>query len=205
MGQPINFSRNGQRPGPAHKKFHSIGRRPAWPINVSPDFHPMGRGPAQPVKCFEDGPRPRPAHHFSTWHGPARPGPLIFQVSCPGPAHDIGSEAHETRALYGPARHFCGPARGKIHGPAHLLSRTKRCMLTCFFNSCFSLSSYFCFWVPCHSSRLYSWASCIRPRGIHTHSFPNKAPPMARPDGFCLGWWTTLLLLLLLQSSQQQQ
>ena len=46
----------------------------------------------------------------------------------PGPANDIGGEAEETRALYGLARHFCGPTGefdGPGHGPAHVLSRTK--------------------------------------------------------------------------------
>ena len=44
-----------------------------------------------------------------------------------GPSH--GSEAHETRALYGPAQLLRGPARGfdgPAHGPARVLSRTKR-------------------------------------------------------------------------------
>ena len=61
-------------------------------------FYMMDRGPARSVNFSEDGPRPGPAHH-------------IFKFSLPSPSH--GSEAHETRALYGPAR---------------LLSRTKRCM-----------------------------------------------------------------------------
>ena len=30
------------------------------------------------------------------------------------------SDAHEIRALYGPARHLCGPALG-FKGPAHVL------------------------------------------------------------------------------------
>ena len=100
-------------------------------------------GPARPGKFSEGGPRPGPAHQnfrgwatarpspsitFSKNHGPARPGPSFFQQSRParpGPSH--GSEAHETRALYGPARHFRRPARGfdgPVHGPAHVLSRT---------------------------------------------------------------------------------
>ena len=63
-------------------------------------FYMMGRGPTRPVKFSEDGLRPGPAHHFLKRFGPARPGP----------SH--GSEAHETRAIYGPARQLCGPARG---------------------------------------------------------------------------------------------
>ena len=64
--------------------------------------------------CDGPGPRPGPAHE-------------IFKYA--GPDHDMGGEAHETRALYGLAYHFCGPARGfdgAGHGPAHVLSRTKR-------------------------------------------------------------------------------
>ena len=61
--------------------------------------------------------------------GPARP--IIFLVSRPDPAHGIDSEAFETRAPYSPARHFRGTARGFDrlgHGPADLLSRTRRGM-----------------------------------------------------------------------------
>ena len=47
-------------------------------------------------------------------------------------------EAHETRALYGSARHCCGPARGfdgPDHGPAHMffVIKVKAYALTCFF------------------------------------------------------------------------
>ena len=70
--------------------------RPGPPI-----FDMMGRGPTRPIT-------------FSKIHGPA----------LPGPSH--GSEAHETRALYGPARQIHGPA----HRPAHVLFRTKPCMYT---------------------------------------------------------------------------
>ena len=62
----------------------------------------MGRRPARPIIC----------QHFTAQPGRARSGP----------AHDTGREANETRALYGPARHSCGPA--------HLLSSTnKMCLL----------------------------------------------------------------------------
>ena len=70
-----------------------------------PIFHLVGRGPARPIKFSKDGAWPGPAHH-------------LFIFSRPGPAHDIGGEAHETRALYGPAHHFRGPARG-FNGPGH--------------------------------------------------------------------------------------
>ena len=67
----------------------------------------MGRGPAQPITLSKIH---GPAHHFFKRLGPARPGP------------SYGSEAHETRALYGPAR--------QLRGPAHVLFRTKTCMYT---------------------------------------------------------------------------
>ena len=84
-----------------------LDRAGPGPLN----FYLVGRGPARPVQFSEDGPRPGPAHH-------------IFKISCPGPAHHFskvsagpgpshGSEAHEIRALYGPAR--------KLRGPAHVL------------------------------------------------------------------------------------
>ena len=86
-------------------KYSSDGPRPARPIK----FQRMDGGPAQPIA-------------FSNFHGPARPGPLEFQICRPRPAHDIGGAAHKTRALYGPVRHFPGPAgpfNGPGHGPAH--------------------------------------------------------------------------------------
>ena len=99
--------------------------RSARPTN----FDKMGRGPARPIKFSEDGPRPGPAHHIFK---NSRPGPAhhFFKrlgPARPGPSH--GSEAHETRALYGPARQLRGPARG-FDGPAHVLFRTKTCMYT---------------------------------------------------------------------------
>ena len=66
---------------------------PGQPDRPGPsNFQRMGRGPAQPIT-------------FSKFHGPARPGP----------SH--GSEAHETRALFGPSQLLRGPARG-FDGPA---------------------------------------------------------------------------------------
>ena len=62
----------------------------------------------------------------------ARAGPSHFQhvAAQPGPAHDIGSEAHETRALYGPARRFCGQAR-EFDGPFHGRISVPHPFLTC--------------------------------------------------------------------------
>ena len=59
----------------------------------------MGRGPAQPVTFSKIH---GPAHYFFERLGPARPG------------QSRGSDAHETRALYGPARQLRGPARGFV-------------------------------------------------------------------------------------------
>ena len=58
----------------------------------------MGRGPAQPAA-------------FPLVHAPARPTRFSNLSVRFGPAYDIGGEAHVTRALYGPARRFDGPAR----------------------------------------------------------------------------------------------
>ena len=57
------------------------------------------------------------------WACPARPIIVFkrFDPAWPGSSH--GSEAHETRALYGPARQLRGPARGfegPAHGPVHV-------------------------------------------------------------------------------------
>ena len=43
--------------------------------------------------------------------GPARASPFEFQMRRSGPAHDIGGEVDETRALYGLARQLCWPSR----------------------------------------------------------------------------------------------
>ena len=66
-------------------------------------FKGIGRSPAQPIAFYFQQFTARPIRFANM---PARPG------------HDIGGEAHETRALYGLARPFCGPAP--------VLSRTKR-------------------------------------------------------------------------------
>ena len=125
--------------GPAHQLFCLCD----WPRPGSSIFQRIGRGPAQPIA-------------FSKNHGPARPSRCCScshinsslqnnavrgrstgsnNSGCsngstrPGPAHDIGGEAHETRALYGLARQFCGQARGfdgPGHGALHVLSRTQR-------------------------------------------------------------------------------
>ena len=60
----------------------------------------MGRGPALPI-TFSKVHRP----------GPARPGQSFYQKSRPGPSHHMTVR---------PIRHS--------YGPAHVLSRTKRCM-----------------------------------------------------------------------------
>ena len=82
----------------------------------------MGRGPARPIKFSEAGPPPGPARQF-----------LLEGGLRPGPAHDIRSKAHNTRASYGPARGFEEPAHGWAHGLAHVLPRTKKCTLTFFY------------------------------------------------------------------------
>ena len=112
-------------PGFSHPStFHMMG--PARP--GSSNIHLVGCGPARPINFSEDGPRLGRAHYTQI----SRPGPNppTKKISRPGPAHDIGSEASQTRAIYGPARHFRGPTRrfdDPGYGPAHMLSRTKRC------------------------------------------------------------------------------
>ena len=54
-----------------------------------------------------------------SWVGPGRS--RSSEYDGPGPTHDIGGEAHETRAPYGPARHFRELARG-FDGPGHGLA-----------------------------------------------------------------------------------
>ena len=121
------------RPGPP--MFDMMGRGPARPIK---NLNFVGRGLARPVKFSEDGPRPGPDHQiFRGWAavGPS-PSHLKKFTAWPGPAHHFfkrlcpagqdlshGSEAHETRDPYGPAR--------QLRGPAHVLFRTKTCMYTC--------------------------------------------------------------------------
>ena len=153
----------------------------------------MGLGPARTINFSENGPRPGPAHHIKKKNrsGPARPGPSFFQrlgPARPGPSR--GSEAYETRALYGPARQLRGPARGfdgPAHEPAHVLFRTKACMYTLrcceFITSVVVFSLFFPVWIP--------WDSCFRPRRHITSTYysHNPAPPTTRSDGFL--WATT--------------
>lgn len=73
MDRSINISHDGPRPGPAHHIFIRWAAARPALNNFS-----------------EDGPRPGPVYHIS-----------FFSRLCP--AHDIGREAHETRALPGPA------------------------------------------------------------------------------------------------------
>lgn len=142
LGRPTKCSIGRPRPCPAHQKlFWWVASRPS-PSN----FHLMGRGPARPVIFHEVGPRPGPPHPFFyvSPSGPAWPI-RVFKLVAPrrlmrcsivsarsSPAHDIGDEAHETRARNGTARHLCRPVRGfegQTHGPARVLPRTKRCTL----------------------------------------------------------------------------
>ena len=102
--------------------------------------------------------RPGPARQIFRGWAAARPSPSHFQIftARPGPSH--GSEAHETRALYGLAR--------QLRGPAHVLSRTKRCMCICYVY-CF----FFCFfpvWIP--------WDSCFRPVNLTVTGRPMCCP-----------------------------
>ena len=140
VGRPITFSCSGPRPGPAHQIF--IGWATARPGS---SFFFQDRplpGPARQI--LEAGPRPGPARQFfqrmgcgparpieSKLHrpGPARPINLSNLSARLGPAHDIGSKAHEIRASNGPARGFEEPAHGSAHGLAHVLPRTKKCTL----------------------------------------------------------------------------
>ena len=109
-------------------------------------FHVVGRGPARPIKFSEARPA-RPVNFFRGWAaarpgpsnsklyrpGPARPINYSNLSAPPGPAHDSRSEAHETRASYGPARGFKEAGNGPAHGQAHVLPRTKKCTLSFFF------------------------------------------------------------------------
>ena len=97
-------------------------------------FQRPGRGPARPVKFFRGraAAQPGPSNVKICRPGPARPISFSNLSAWPGPAHDIRSEAHETRASYGPARGFEEPAYGPAHGLAHVLPRTKNCTLTFF-------------------------------------------------------------------------
>ena len=154
VGRPIMFLCSGPRPArPGPSSFFFMGCGPARP---GPSvFYLMGRGPAGQAKFSEDGPRPDdgpcvarpgPARQFFQNMGCGLVQPIEFQITSarPGPAgpiefsnlsaqldpaHDIRSEAHETRASYGPARGFEEPAHGSAHGLAHVLPRTKKCTL----------------------------------------------------------------------------
>ena len=98
-----------------------LGRRPGPSV-----FRVMGHGPVQHIYFSKDGPRPGQAHRIFRRQAAALPPHRISFF--PGPAHgvrdfsglarDIRREVHETRALYGPARHLCGLPSG-FKGPAH--------------------------------------------------------------------------------------
>ena len=126
----------------------------------------------------------------------------------PGPSH--GSKAHGTRTIYRPARQSRGLPRG-FDGPAHVLSRTKRCMcIRCRGSLTLIVGKPSRFFFPV----CIPWDSCFRPmRHItSTHYSHNPAPPTTRSDSFL---WTTTSssccnvlvdhdLLELLQRLQQQ-
>ena len=131
VGQPIIFSCRGPRPGPAHQVFF-YGLRPGPARRF---FRGLATARPGPSNFFEDGPWPGPAQLVNFFRGWAAARSIEFQVTSarPGPAHDIRSEAHETRASYGPARGFEEPAHGSAHGLAHVSPRTKKCTLTFFY------------------------------------------------------------------------
>ena len=108
--RPIKMSFGAPRPDPAHEVFiKCAAARPGASIRYR-----MGRGPAQPIAFSK---LDSPVHEISN------------MSARPGLAYDTGGEAHETRVVYGPIRHFRGPARGfndPGHGQAHVLSRTTR-------------------------------------------------------------------------------
>ena len=88
----------------------------------------MGHGPGQPMKNPEAGPA-RPVIFFRA-QAAALPGPSNFKNrSCsarpikfsimsprPGPAHNISTEAHETRAPYGPPVDLKSRPMGRLTG-----------------------------------------------------------------------------------------
>ena len=59
-------------------------------------------GSARPINFSCDGPWPGPAHQFFVWWAAARPSPSHLKkiTAWPGPPHDIGGEALETRAQF---------------------------------------------------------------------------------------------------------
>ena len=117
--------------------------------------------------------RPGPAHHFIKRLGPARSG------------SSHGSEAHEIQALYRPARQLREPARG-FDGPAHVLSRTIRCM-------CIRRRDFFTlivvFVVFSHLDFVGQLLSAHETHITSTHYSHNYAPSTTRSDGFM--WATT--------------
>ena len=140
----------------------------------------MGRswwpGPAHQFFRGWAAARPSPSHLKK--HGPAWPGPSFFPKSRPGPARPgplNGNKAHETRALYGPARQLRGPARG-FDGPAHgrypvLQGACAYYTLTCFF--CVNCVFFLLF------SRLDSVGEVLSAHETHitsTHYSHNSAP-----------------------------
>ena len=146
-----------------------MGRRWRAGLGLSrpgPIFCMMGRRPAWPINFSGNGPRPGPARRIFKI---SRPGKVSAR---PGPSH--GSEAHETRAVHSPAR--------QLRGPAHVLSRTKRCM-------CIRSRDFFyvnCWFFGVFFFRLDSVGQLLSAHETHitsTHQH-NSAPPTTRSDGF---------------------
>ena len=103
----IEPTSHGPRPGRAHQISRGWATARPGPSN----FERIGRGPARPVKIQRMGRGPTQPITFSIFHGPAWPGPSIFQKSRPHPARRITYS--KVSALPGPARHnfLIGQAR----------------------------------------------------------------------------------------------
>ena len=69
LARPLKFGEDGPRIGPAHQRFRGWAAARSGPLK----YQTMGRRPAQLIIS-------------SYCHGPAQPGPSVFQKSQPGPA-----------------------------------------------------------------------------------------------------------------------
>ena len=80
----------------------------------SSKLHLMGRGPARSIHFFGGwgAARPCPSFFYFSRPGPVRPMTFSNLPARPGPAHDIGSEAYETRAIFGPTLRSAGRVTG---------------------------------------------------------------------------------------------
>lgn len=88
----------------------------SWPTLVGR----LRYGPGRPIIFSCNGPQPGPAWPSVFFFLPGPAWPINFSFFL-GPVRRFCSDAHEPRAVYWPARHLYGPARG-FEGP--------RCMLT---------------------------------------------------------------------------